>query len=87
MLQVFFWILGASIAFASLVMALARTPPQDAISNIAKWTDWVGFHHIAWRLRDKGIVDNIFRSALAILIASAAAFAVIAFVYFYGLSG
>ena len=39
--QAFFWVLGALVALANLIMALARTPPNDAMSNLAQWAEWV----------------------------------------------
>jgi hypothetical protein len=51
--QAFFWITGALLALASLVMALARTPPTDAISNLSKWAEWLGIRDIPSWLRDR----------------------------------
>jgi len=51
--QAFFWVLGPLLAIASLVMALARTPPKDAISNLPKWAEWAGLHRIPAWLRDR----------------------------------
>jgi hypothetical protein len=62
--QPFFWILGALLAIASLVMALARTPPNDAASNLSKWIDWVGLHRLATRLRSPAINRIVFRIGL-----------------------
>ena len=47
--QLFFWILAALLAIASLIMNFARTPPEVAISNLSLWVEWFGFHNIpAW---------------------------------------
>jgi hypothetical protein len=35
----------------SLLMALARTPPGEAASNLSKWLEWVGIRHIPSWLR------------------------------------
>src|SRR5271170_6055605 len=62
--QPFFWILGALLAIAGLVMALARTPPNDAVSNLSKWIDWVGLHRLATNLRSPSIDRRVFRLGL-----------------------
>lgn len=63
--QAFFWVLGALFALANLIMALARTPPHDAMSNLAKWADWVGIHHIPLWLRDRRADQVAYRWARA----------------------
>jgi hypothetical protein len=71
--RAFFWILGALLGLASLIMALARTPPNDAMSNLAKWAEWVGIHHVPLWLRDRRADQVAVRWALATAIIAAAA--------------
>jgi hypothetical protein len=61
--QFFFWILAAVLAFAGFVMSLARTPPEDAISNLSLWAEWCGIHRIPPWLRDRHADDVAFRWA------------------------
>jgi hypothetical protein len=61
--QFFFWILAAVFAFGSLVMNLARTPPDVAISNLSLWVEWCGIHRIPPWLRDRHADDVAFRWA------------------------
>jgi hypothetical protein len=59
--QFFFWILAAVLAFGSLVMNLARTPPEIAISNLSLWVEWCGIRRIPPWLRDRHADDVAFR--------------------------
>jgi hypothetical protein len=61
--QIFFAIVGLSVTLAGLIMALARTPPNDAISNLSEWVQWAGLHHIPIWLRDRTADDIAFRWA------------------------
>jgi hypothetical protein len=53
--QLFFWIVGALIAFAGLIMAFARTPPNDAISNLSQWAQWAALYRLSGWLRYRRI--------------------------------
>ena len=39
-------IIGGIIAFIGMVMAFARTSPDDAKTNLARWMEAIGFHRI-----------------------------------------
>jgi hypothetical protein len=52
---------------AGLVMALARTPPNEAASNLSKWLEWIGFHHIPRWLRDRAADRWVLRYGLVMM--------------------
>ncbi len=62
-LQIFFWIFGALLGIAALLMAFARTPPDDAISNLSKWAKWAGIHHVPTWLRNRAADITVIRWA------------------------
>jgi transcriptional regulator with XRE-family HTH domain len=64
---------GVAIAFAiwgcltgtvGVVMALARTGPDEAVSNLSKWIEKVGLHRLAFRLRSPVTDRRVFRAGL-----------------------
>lgn len=60
--QIFFSILAAFVGIASLIMALARTPPEDAASNLSKWAARLKIYY------DRRIDEIAYRWAKAVLI-------------------
>jgi hypothetical protein len=61
--QWLFAILGTLFAGSSLVMALARTGPDEAASTLSKWADRIGVKHVPAWLRDRGADRVVFRWA------------------------
>jgi hypothetical protein len=55
--QIFFAVIGACIGAPSLIMAFARTPPQDAVANLSKWAGFFGISIPAWMRRSEFIVS------------------------------
>jgi len=53
--QIFFAVIGVLIGVTGLMMALARTPPTDAVSNLSKWVEWAGIGHIPIWLRNPDV--------------------------------
>ena len=72
--QVFFALVSIFIGCASLIMAFARTSPEDASSNLSKWVDKLGFRKLAAWIRDRKSVYLVYRWArIALIIAVALA--------------
>lgn len=71
--QVFFASAGTALGLAGLIMALARTPPDVAASNLSQWARAVGIHNVPSWLQDTQ-ADKIAREwARRVLIMSATA--------------
>jgi hypothetical protein len=62
-LAVGFAIWAALTGTVGAVMALARTPPDDAVSNLSKWAVWAGLHHVPEWLRNRRADDIAYRWA------------------------
>src|SRR5271166_5951195 len=56
-----FAVWAAFIGSVGALMAIARTSPEDAFSNLSKWAERFGVHHIPNWLRDRRIDDVVFR--------------------------
>jgi hypothetical protein len=50
-----------------LLMALARTPPDEAASNLSRWLEWTGLRHIPGWLKDRAADRWVFRYGLGMM--------------------
>jgi hypothetical protein len=66
----------------AIVMALARTPPDVAISSLSQWAEWAGVHRIPLWLRNPKADEVTFRWGKRLLIVSTAIMATSAAVYY-----
>ena len=65
--QVFFAIAGLCLALAGLLMRLASTHPDTAVSNLSEWAKKCGLHKIPPWLSDKQADEITIRWARVIL--------------------
>jgi hypothetical protein len=58
-----FAVWSALAAAAGVIMALARTSPTEARSNLSKWIEWAGIHQIPTWLQARSADQMVFRWA------------------------
>jgi hypothetical protein len=60
------WFVAAPVA--GLLMALARTGPHEAISNLSKWAEWAGIHKIPGWLRSPAVDRWVFGIGASVIV-------------------
>jgi hypothetical protein len=65
---IFLTIWGAVVATVGLVMAFARTGPDEAASNLSKWAEKVGLHNAPRWLRSKAADRLVLRWGKVVLV-------------------